>query len=184
MADRWHDGCPPPTYFKDGILGPISADTPYASRIDYALANLAGAAMVQDVNLRWDLAVDEHLDHVPIDIVLRDGLTDFSIDQPIPLEPIAVKGIIKPLAQQGDAIFAAIRDHPVHAGVLEACISAKDVNGAHLQWSRMAADYLITLEYMAHQSIAEDKFAEVTEGIITRKKCTKIAERGAVRATQ
>ena len=39
---------------------------------DYVFANHAGVDVVADITFRWDIAIDEALDHFPIDVTLND----------------------------------------------------------------------------------------------------------------
>ena len=71
------------------------------SRLDFALSNQAGSMMAEDVVLRWDLATDGNLDHVPVDIVLKDEITYYSVDRPMPVETLMLKTSLAPKIPKG-----------------------------------------------------------------------------------
>jgi len=61
-----------PTFKSNGISEPLTVGEKGTSSIDYAFANQAGVDVVDDINLNWEMAIEEGLDHVPIDVTLSD----------------------------------------------------------------------------------------------------------------
>ena len=189
VADRWHNDDPPPTYLKGGIREPIPTGTPNSSRIDLVLTNAAGHALIDDVSLRWDLAWKDNLDHVPIDVVLKEEPTDFTIDQVLPVEPIDLRKIVKPTEGDGNRLYHLLLQHPVHRGKLEEIIGKKDSDGAHLEWSRAATNYLLTLEYLAEfgysiKDSSDEFLGNIIDSVIHRRRDKATTERGSLRKTQ
>jgi hypothetical protein len=137
---------PGPTYCSGGILGPLANGTGHTSRIDLVLVNRAANSFIEDVTLRWDLAVSEALDHTPIDVILKQDMTSYTIDALMPVEPILLTSLAEVPEDMGSRIFEEISNHPSREGALEKAISAKSVDEAHLEWSRLATDYLLVLE--------------------------------------
>ena len=183
VADRL-PGTPGPTYCEGGILGPIELlGTTDTSRIDIALANCVVNPFIEEINLRWDLAVDEALDHVPIDVVLKEEMTPFSIDALAPVEPIPMQEIPAIPDDHAFEIFNLIQQHPHRKGALDKAIAQRNAGLAHLEWSRLATDHLHVLAYIGTHATPREKSPLAVDSIVDRIVKKGYTERGELRPT-
>jgi len=88
--------------------------------------------LIDSVALRWDLAIHDALDLAPIDLVLKETSTQFSIDVQMLVESIAIQESKRLEEARSDAVFKMIQQHPLHEGALEAAIIENNVVLAQL----------------------------------------------------
>jgi len=110
------------------------------SSIDYAFANQAGVDVVDDITLNWEMAIEEGLDHVPIDVTLSDHAFRRYIDVLVPILPINIDELVILTQPRKQLLYSKIRDrYMVNVTKMQ---QTNDPNIAHEQWSIVAENFL------------------------------------------
>jgi len=129
-----------PTFMKNCITKPISLGDEGSSAIDYVVANQPGMDVIESIEFRWDLAIEDALDHVPIDVTLNDHAFRRYIDILTPAIPINLEALVLLSPARKQQLYCKIRErYKCHWTRL---CETDSPNVAHEQWSLLAENFL------------------------------------------
>jgi hypothetical protein len=129
-----------PTFMSNGITEPILLGEKGSSAIDYALANQPGMDVIESIVFRWDLAIEDAPDHVPIDVTLNDHAFRRYIDILTPAIPINLETLVALSPDRKQQLYCKIRER-YNCHWIRMC-ETDSPNIAHEQWSLLAENFL------------------------------------------
>ena len=129
-----------PTFISNSITEPILLGDKGSSAIDYVLANQPGMDVIESIQFRWDLAIEDGLDHVPIDVILNDHAYRRYIDILAPAIPIDLESLVALSPIQKQQLYCKIRER-YNYNWTRMC-ETDSSNIAHEQWSLLAENFL------------------------------------------